>query len=436
MPWLELATLGSLRYDRHPRDSDGVDSGTLGQAAIVARSGLPLGGGFWVGGDLRVTFPGSERFSESLKSPVLDLRSAIGRSERRLRYAAVFGYRSDHSANAADDASRYRFGDRLVLGASDFDALLFGVAVAVPFRHVEWFGELSLDWLIGQGSPKFSQSPARVDLGLRRKLTARLSAEVLGELVLSGRPSVSASAPLVPVEPRLLVALGLRYHFDLNAAPAVRSAEPAAPIRPAAVGSASARSAPPPPEPHAELASPAPGTAGSEPAAVVPRARATVTVVDSAGHPLSDATVLFVSSEGTLALPFDHGSTFVSDQLPSGAGRLIVRADMMRDWERPIELSRESNFEIRVALIAADASGQIRGQVRSFDGKGLPASILVEPGHLNVEANADGSFSLDVAPGKYVVAVEVAGYRAQKRTVVVRRNGVLVLNLDLERQRP
>jgi hypothetical protein len=434
LPALELATFGSLRYDRHPRDKEGLDSGTLGQVGLLARSAVPLGTGFWLGGDVGVSFPGSERVNESLAGAVLDLRGAFGRSDRRLRYAAVLGYRYDRSAKAAANASRYRSGDRLAIGASDFDALLLGAAVAVPFRPVELFGEFSLDWLVGAGAPRFVHSPARLDVGLRRRLSDELSAELLGELTLSGRPSVATNAPLVPLEPRLLIALGLRYQFELNKSGRASSAGARTPK------AALAREVPARLSANARSGTSKPATvvAASSMAAptVAPHGRANITVVDSAGHPLSDATVLYSSPEGTLVLPFERGSTFASDQLPVGRGHVIVRADLMRDWERDVEIGAEHPLELRVELVAAEASGQIRGQIRAFDGGSLPASVRIEPGAIRRAANDDGSFSVDVAPGKYTIYVELAGYRTQKRAVVVRRNGVLVLNVDLEKEHP
>jgi uncharacterized membrane protein len=81
----------------------------------------------------------------------------------------------------------------------------------------------------------------------------------------------------------------------------------------------------------------------------------------------------------------------------------------------------------------ASAEGQVRGLVRSFDGKGLPAKVSIEPGGIEAEAGADGSFNVDVAPGTYTVTVQSEGYGKQTHRVKVGRDGVVVLNVDMRR---
>jgi Carboxypeptidase regulatory-like domain len=76
-------------------------------------------------------------------------------------------------------------------------------------------------------------------------------------------------------------------------------------------------------------------------------------------------------------------------------------------------------------------SGQIRGNVRAFSGAPLRATITVQPGGMQASTAADGTFSLDVTPGKYTVQLRAPGYKSQDRDVIVDEDGITVLNVEL-----
>src|SRR5581483_3817272 len=85
----------------------------------------------------------------------------------------------------------------------------------------------------------------------------------------------------------------------------------------------------------------------------------------------------------------------------------------------------------------AAASGQLRGQVRSFRGSAVTADVEIEPvasaeasvRRLRAEA---GRFQVDVVPGTYEVRIAAPGYVSQRRRVQVEPNGVTLLNVDLK----
>jgi hypothetical protein len=420
---LEFGLLGDIRHDRHPNDGLGGDSGTIGEVAVVSRAGIRLGQALRLGADLSARIPGAEKASDSLVSPAVDARAlAAWVPAEGVRYAGFAGFRLDKTAGVGGNASRYRMGDRLALGLSDFNAALLGAGVVVPIGRFELIGEVTGDLLVGTAAPPLRKSPLRIDLGLRRALSQVLQAEVLSEFALSARPDITPSSPLVPVEPRFGISLGLRYRFWGNAERTTPSAEP----EPKSTKLTEQSTPPPaapvaPPEPRA---APAPATG-----------RVVVTVVDSAGHPLSDAVVELTTDAGVSKLDFESRSTFALDAAPVGHGHLKVRADLMRDWEREVEIVGDHPLELRVELVGVENSGQIRGLVRAFDGKTLAAHVRIEPGGRDVLAGADGAFSLDVAPGKYQVKVWLDGYQPQQRSVEVGKNAVMVLNVDLQKGR-
>jgi hypothetical protein len=417
---LEFGLFGGIRHDRHPDDGLGRDSGTIGDLAIVSRAGTRFGRALRLGADLSAKFPGSEKPLDSLASPAVDLRALFGWVPvDGVRYAGFAGFRFDKTAGVGNDASRYRTGDRLALGLSDFNAVLVGAGVVVPLGRFELLGEATGDLLVGTRAPPLSKSPLRIDLGVRHALSQVLQAELLSEFVLSARPDITPSSPLVPVEPRFGISLGLRYRFWDSADRTPPAPEP----KPESTKSTEHPSPPPVAPPEPKVAAP-PATG-----------RVVVTVVDSAGHPLSDAVVELTTDAGTSKLDFENRSTFALDKVPVGDGRLTVRADLMRDWEQGVKIAADHPLELRVEMVGAENSGQIRGLIRAFNGTKLSAHVRIEPGGRNAQAGADGAFSLDVPPGKYQVKVWLDGYQPQERSVEVGKNAVMVLNVDLQKGR-
>jgi hypothetical protein len=420
---LEFSLLGGIRHDRHPNDGSGVDSGTVGDLAIVSRLGTRLGRALRLGADLSARFPGSEKPLDSLASPAIDARALFGwAAETGPRYAGFAGFRLDRTAGVAGSALRYRTGDRLALGSSDFNAVLVGIGVGVPLGRFELIGEVTGDLLVGTGAPPLSKSPIRVDLGLRHALSRVLQAELLSEVALSARPDTTPGSRLIPVQPRFGITFGLRYRLwnsaDRTTPRAVPEPKSTRLIK---------QSGPP------AGALPAP----AEPPVAPPPAtgRVVVTVVDAAGHALSDAVVELTTDAGVSKLDFEGLSTFALDAVPVGRGRLTVRADLMQDWEGEVEIVADHPLELRVEMVGAEKSGQIRGLVRAFNGKKLPAHVHIEPGGRDVQAGTDGAFSLEMPPGEYQVKVWLDGYQPQQRSVKVGKNAVMVLNVDLQKGR-
>lgn len=429
VPGLEFGGAGAIRYDRHPKDELGRDTGTIGQASFVTRWGTQLSRAIFWGADLGATFPGSDRLGDSLKSPAVDLRTAFGwRPTVGPYYAGLLGFRFDNTASAGREADRYRLGDRLALGLSDYPAILVGVGVLAPVAPYELLGEISGDVLVLAGSPTVMQSPMRVDLGVRRTLSKHWFVELIGEVSLSQRPDVAPNAPLIPIEPRFYVGCGVRYRLEFFG-----NGQQAVPVKMASPVERKAQHASPVANVAESTGAPTSVEASGEPS--VSTGQLSVTIFDHSGHPLSDATAKLVTDSGEVLLVFEQGATFGSDAIPIGRAELVVNAELMQEFRQSVEISKGQHLELRINLLAAELSGQLRGQVRSFDGKHLPAFVRIEPGDREVQADEEGTFRLDLKPGKYQVKVSLEGYKTQLRTVEVRKNGVMVLNVDLEKER-
>jgi hypothetical protein len=82
---------------------------------------------------------------------------------------------------------------------------------------------------------------------------------------------------------------------------------------------------------------------------------------------------------------------------------------------------------------AVGREGQLRGLVRSFAGQGVAARVRVQPGGQEVVCDAEGEFKLELLPGTYEIIIDAEGYVVQRRPVRIRKDGVTVLNADLQR---
>jgi len=403
LPWLGVGPIVDFRYDLHPHDTGAVLEG-----ALLARATATLGA-FRLGGELKGWAPGAESAGMMLDATSLDARALVSTTAGDVRLAGAFGYRLDRTAAAGADADRLGPGDRLALGLSDFDAVLLGLGAGVPLGRTEILAEVSTDLLVGRGAPPFGQSPFRVAGGVRSELSPALGLELLAVASLSEKPNLGPGAPLVPNEPRLSVLAGVRYQFLPRAA--------AVPVTPAVVAGAPARGKPIPPPP-------APTDALLD-----------VSVKDEQGAPVAAATAFVTIGPDRSNLSRDDLGHYRHEHLRPGTGTLRVEAPGFEPLERPLAISAGTPVKLELTLTALPPPSQVRGLVRSFDGKPLDARVHVEPVGLDAKTDATGAFQLDLPPGSYDVELEADGYVKQRRHVQLDPQGVVILNADLMKKK-
>ncbi|HWZ87750.1 MAG TPA: hypothetical protein VNW92_02835, partial [Polyangiaceae bacterium] len=216
-PWLAFGLLGDGRYDRHPADAHGTDDGWLFQPELCTRASAELGK-LRLGLDIAAWVPAGSDVGASFKGVSLDSRLLVSHRAGAFTVGGQAGYRVDRSARAAGNTAALRQGDRIALGASDFDAVLAGLGVSYDWGATELFGESTADLLVGSGAPSPGKSPIRVTAGARRALGgSALSAELMLDALLSGRPDSGPLAALAPIEPRATLWIGIRYRFGMHA---------------------------------------------------------------------------------------------------------------------------------------------------------------------------------------------------------------------------
>ncbi|MBN2192181.1 MAG: carboxypeptidase regulatory-like domain-containing protein [Polyangiaceae bacterium] len=414
--WLALGLRLDGRYDAHPADDRGRDSGGVGEPRLAARVGQA-----WralrLGAEIAAWLPGSEAPSVDFAATTLDFRGLVGTTigGGATTVGGIVGYRWDNSADSEPDPASLRVGDRAALGLSEFDALLLGIGLSQRVSSVEILGEVSADWLVGEGAPGLGHSPLRLTAGLRHSLSRRLAWEALGEVVPTARPSVAADAPMAPIEPRFSFYLGLRAR--LAPLPAPEAAPLVGPTETLAEGPTAL-----PPEP-AVLAPPPPG----EPILC----SVAGTVVDESGAPIVDAAVKATVGEKVLEERTDAGGQFELRGEACGKGELAVTAVDFDPGARDVELTEAPGTVVEILLRPAVPAGELRGLVRALDGRPIAARIRVIGTNLETTTGTDGSFSMQVAPGSYTVEVVAEGFARQRRAVRIDNRGVTILNADL-----
>ena len=286
----------------------------------------------------------------------------------------------------------------MAIGLSDFNSILVGAGGGYRLANTLVFAEASGDVLIGHNAPPFGQSPLRADLGARQFLSPALSLEALCEVELSSRTGDRTFGPAHP------------HRAPLHDAP-----RPALPFRGRCVSRADRRFDAS--TSRSESRRPRPLPRGDRCRGLRHR---------QFGAPLKEAKVEIVIDDKTFELEPDDTGKYRASRVPLGKGKLSIRAEGRKPIDQPIELKSRTPLSVEIRSEAVLPSGQVRGLVRSYDGKAIAAKISVEPKGLQVNTDAQGFFQIDVPPGAYQVVIEAKGYRAQRRSVTVEKDGVLI----------
>lgn len=397
--WLTAALRLDGRYDRHVDLPEGSDDGWVGEPRLSVLARRSVGGPVHLGGELSIWFPGEAAPSvvlDAISAELSGIASVVPRSVPVV-VSGNLGLRIDRSAAAIDDPDALSLADRMALGLSDSNAVLVGLAVTHRRGPLELAGEWSWDLLVGDEAPDVAASPMRLAATARHRLSGSLLVQAIVEVGLSEAPQIARGMPLSPVEPRLTVHAGLQYRFGgSRRVPPVLDREPPPPL-------------------------PALG-------AVEGQVRSTT------GGPLPGAEVVIIAGGRQLTAVAGPDGRFEIGEVPVGPAR--VRAAMADHDPAEVELEIRPGSGNPVELVLAPIlpRGQLRGMVRSFAGKPIAATLVLEPTGDRTVTDDTGYFEIDVVPGTYQVVIEAEGYAAQRREVRIEERGVTILNVDLRKR--
>jgi hypothetical protein len=412
LTWLAFSARLDGRWELHPNDGRGAHGAGFGEPRLFARAGRALNPAWSIGAELGLWLPGTTAPSIDFGASTLDGRALVEYSPVRSPWSALaaLGYRWDNSAQSAPDLTRLRVGDRISLGLSDFDALLCALGLARRLgAHGEVFGELSLALLVGKRAPPLGESPLSAAIGGRWFFHDSWQAELSLVTSLSRRPALGPRDPLIPIEPRALLSLGLRYGHRLDRSPEIATAAPLTP--------------------RALVARPLPQPTTSQ---------VRGSVVDDRGAPLPDAAVSLIRDEERRSTMTDAQGSYAFDAVPLGPAELEVAATGFETQHWPIAVDagpQAQTIQAERRLTPKRDVGILRGLIRSFGGNAVRAQITVRDRRgkqLAVrEAGEDGHFEIELAAGLYHVRISASGYDALVRDVTIGGNDVSILNVDL-----
>ena len=401
----------SLRgdYNRSATTTREKVGSLYGEPEIGLRAQLPMDR-LYLGAELETRFVGSEAPNIDFSATTPTLRAlATYDLNGQTWLGAQFGFRWDQSHNAIDDLDLRDDVDRRTLSASSFNAVELGLAASHRWGKLEVLGELSADVLVGRDAPRFKEDPISFDVGARYDL--------LPDLNLRAHLEYSPTTYRIPYptdffiasRPRFEMGLGLSVHFGVAKAPP--------PVR--VEGPQEAKKDPTPSPPPVLV----PETGGV-------RGR----VIDEAGQPIPDVRVVLSSAEGEAVEVYtDERGEFNLPQVLTGPSAVEFSTPGFDPVTQQIDVEKDADQVVEATLYESLPAGQVRGRVLDFNGEPLAATVTISPGDAIAPVSADGSFSIDLKPGKYKVRFTYEGYTPQIRVVHVQDKGVVVLNIALHK---
>jgi hypothetical protein len=436
-------------YDRHRGFPTGTTSGCgdrceegyVGAPRLNARYARRVGGAT-VGVHAMVWVPGDQMPSIKLSATSLELRGLASIAAGPGRLSIDAGFRLDNTDKTVDDIAAFTVPDRVSYGSSNYNAVVAGLHYALPVTPRLWIAaETSIARFVGAPPSGMADLEdgrvlARAGGSLGFAVASQWTVVAFVDAVKSPRvldsQAMASNIPLIPYEPTVVAGLGLHAQF----------------------GGGSPR------ESSATIVKAPPcwdtpqGCAAEEQPLVSDIAG---TVVDDAGKPLAGATVTITGKKTgvTAAAKTNDDGSYVLTGVRIGRRTVTpgkagpTTADAVEETELEVRIVAEGRDPV-VSTIAAPKPGanpappvtlqptlppgQVKGFVRSQRGKPIAnAEVIATPGDAKTVSAADGTFTIDLAPGTYKVTVRAAGYAAQVLNVTIDPNGVALKEFILGR---
>lgn len=391
------------RYDHHSSAGSGSDDGFVAEPRFISTLVSNLDDNFTIGARGVVWIPSGASgpsLALSAASPELSAMIAATPHSLPLTLAANAGIRWDRSASSISGSSSLSRADRLAAGVSDSSAFLARLGGA--YELDDWTLLAAWSWALhfGDRAPPIEASPMVISAGARLALDDARDVEILFTASPSVPPSFDATSPLVPVEPRFAVVA--RFGFQSSSMKERPSIGP-------------------------------PPKVFQRPSEARASLRGQVRTRDIPQVPIESAHIVVRSGTITVGARTDANGAFAFAALPRGRAEVEVSADGYEPAEHAVLLESARTSTVAFELTRALAESELRGTIRSFEGKGLAARLVVEPIGMEITSDALGSFRVTISPGEYDVTIHAEGYVSQRRHARVEPEGVTFLNVDLHR---
>lgn len=383
--------------------------GLTGDPRLELRAVGPVLDTFQVAAQVGIWAPGgvAPSFPVRAITPDASVIGTLSPHESPWVFTSRLGFRWDNSAESVSNVDKIPLPDRVELGISRANAVLTGLAATYRVNpNLDLLGDLTWDLLVGSAAPRAIDAPILASAGVRSTLDADGKLQILGALTVSpsGRPTITATSPLVDIEPRVsvLVALVLRPFAKRAVAPAV------------------------------VLPAPTPEAAPARPARTRLKGRA---VAEDGVTPLAHAEVTLTPAKGgeKQQTRTDEDGRFESGDLEPGDVTVDISAPGFTPIKKTLTIS-DTSPPIDIVVPHTLPAGEVRGIVLDVAGKPIMATVRIDPGGADVPLGPDGRFRTDVQPGSYDVIIRAPGYADQKRHITVERDGVVLVDILLRKE--
>lgn len=439
----DLVTVGlSLdgRYDSHSNAPMGHDTGIVGDPHLLARVAKGVGSARF-GAQLGIWVPGKDAPSIAGSAISVELRALASLPAGPGILSFEVGYQLDNSASSVDMVEALSLADRMSLGVSDFNEVFGGAHLAIPAGKA-WFGaEASLDAFLGDPP---TNADGTVEAGHAAltdgKLTLRggvsggyhlndqfalLVFAEMAKVPYATAAQVAANAiPLIPYEQVFTAGIGISAQFGnskneaqfkgcaytAEGCPAVET-----PIDADITGTVVDEADKP--------------VVGAKVAIKLANVTVDPVATDQTGRYVFHAVRIGTQAEATKSKPALH-------RIDEPSASVTVTVDGKKPGSATVaKLDEGSTTVPPIKLEPLLPPGQLRGVVHSLpNGKAIEkATITVSPGDAKAETAADGTFSIDLAPGKYRITVKAGSFASQELDVTIEPNGVAIKNIDLHK---
>jgi hypothetical protein len=416
------------------------EDGYVGDPHLIVRVAKGTGSTLF-GGQVGIWVPGKDAPSVAGSAISIDARALVSLPAGPGLLSFSGGFRLDNSAKSVDDPMSLSLSDRVSLGVSDYHALFGGAQLRIPAGKAWVAVEGSLDAFIGgppeaEGTEVQRAELARGKLIFRGAVTGGYHINDMFSAIVfleaAKVPGINdaqvddgplGNVPLIPYEPVFTGGIGLQARFGGPKS-----------VAPTFVERDCAKRNPP-----------------DCPDVKVPiLTEVTGTVVDSGGKPvvgakvslglkLSQVNPVFTDDKGTYVfkgVPIGH-TMANRPTIEETAGEITVEVSSMKPGTATVaQLAEGSNTVPAITLEPVLPPGQLRGVVRSLPGGGRAvsgATVTVVGSDSKAETAADGTFTIDLAPGQYKIKVSAKGLKDQELDVTIDPNGVAIKNIDLQK---
>ena len=428
------------RYDSHNNAPMGHDTGIVGDPHIIGRVAKAFGTARF-GAQLGIWVPGKDAPSIAGSAISVDVRALASLPAGPGILSFEVGYQLDNSASSVDMVESLSLADRMSLGVSDFNEVFGGAHLAIPAGKA-WFGaEASLDAFLGD-PPTNSDGTVKAGHAALTdgKLTFRggisggyhlsdqfallVFAEMAKVPYITAAQVTANAIPLIPYEPVFTAGIGISAQFGNS--------------RNEAQFKGCAYTAEGCPAVETPISADISGSVVDETDKPVVGAKVSIKLANVTVDPVAtDQTGKYgfktvrigTQAEATKSKPALH-------RIDEPSATVSVAVDGKKPGTATIaKLDEGSTTVPPIKLEPMLPPGQLRGVVHSLpNGKAVEkATITVSPGNAKAETAADGTFTIDLAPGTYKITVKAGSFASQDLDVVIEPNGVAIKNIDLHK---